>query len=107
MPAPVSLREMRRQSVGPAVRLLEQVHRRRDLKGVGAAFAVALPFVADLLLAMLVGEVLGPEAVHARGGEQQRVFDPRPHPPKPLAREALEEILLLLVGRRHQQTLEK
>ena len=97
VPAPVGLREMGREPVGPAVRLLEKVDRSADLVGLGAAFAVAPPFVADLRFAMLVGEVFRAELSDTRRREQQRILNSRPDVAQPFVREAPEEILLLLV----------
>ena len=105
--AAVGLGEMRREPVGPAVRLFEQVDRSVDLVRFGAPLAVAPPFVADLRFAMLVGEILGAESPHARRREQQWIFDARTDVAQPFVREALQEILLLLVRRRHQQALKQ
>ena len=46
--AAIGLGEVRREPIGPAIGLLEQVDRRGDLVRVGAACTVAFPFVADL-----------------------------------------------------------
>ena len=50
VPAAVGLGEMRREPIGPAIGLFEQVDRRRDIVRLDAAGAIAPPFVADLRL---------------------------------------------------------
>src|SRR3954465_3591995 len=65
MTASVGLSEMRGEQVGPAIRLFQHVDRRRDIVHVSAPFAVAPPFVTDLPLAMLLGQVAGPEPAHS------------------------------------------
>ena len=52
VPAAIGLGEMGREPVGPAVGFLEQIDRRRDIVRLGAAGAIAPPFVADLRLGM-------------------------------------------------------
>ena len=84
MPAAIGLGEVRREPVGPAVRLLEQVDRRRDVVRLGAAGAIAAPLVANLRLGMTRGEVARAEAADAGGAEQQRIFDPRANARQPL-----------------------
>ena len=75
--------------------------------GFGAPLAVALPFVANLLRAIAVGEIPRSEPPDAGRREQQGIFDPRAEVAQPLAAKTFEEILLLLVRRRHQQALEQ
>src|SRR5215217_8649237 len=66
MAAAIRLREVRREPVGPAVGLFEEVEGSGHAVGVGAAQAEALPFFADLFRAMLFGDVTGAQTANTR-----------------------------------------
>src|SRR5438445_11153255 len=76
VPAAVGLREMRREPIGPAIGMLERTEWRREIVSLGAAGAMPAPFVAGLRIGMVGGEIARAEAAHARGAEQQGIFDP-------------------------------
>ncbi len=103
VPAAVALREMGREPVRPAIGFLEHVDRRPDLVSGDASFAVALPLVANLPFGMHFTNVANPDLADADRREQERILDPRADPPQALAGELAVELMLLLVGRRHQQ----
>jgi hypothetical protein len=75
MPAAIGLREMGRQAIRPAIRLLKDPDGREDVVRLGATDAVTLPLVVDLRGIIFVGVALRFEAFDPGGGEQQRIFD--------------------------------
>jgi hypothetical protein len=103
MPASVSLREVGREPIGPTVGFFENVDACREIVRLGAAHAIAAPFIANLGCSMLGGEISRSERLHSGSGQQQGIFDARPDLPQSFAQEALEETLLKLVRWRHQQ----
>ena len=102
--AAVRLSEVGGEAVRPTVCLFEHIHRRRDLQRFRTALPITTPLIANLGLGMSVGEVLGTKAPHACCSQKQRIFDASTDPPELLAHEPLQEVLLILIDRRHQQS---
>src|SRR6185437_9079697 len=103
----VRLGEMPRQTVGPAVRVFEKVDRRRDVVSFGATGTIPAPLIASLRLGMASCQVARSERAHSGGRQEQGIFDPLPQAPHALAEKPLEKPRLLIVRRRHEQTMKQ
>ena len=107
VPAAIGLREMGSKPVRPAIRLFEQIDRRREIVRLDAADPVATPFVPRLGVRMFAREIARPEPPHASSGQQKRVFDAGANPSRMLPQKALEKSLFVLIRWRHEQSTEQ